>query len=384
MEHNNNYAQINLDVLKENMRKIREYTKTPVLLVVKADAYGHGAVPVAKHLQDDCAFFGVAAMSEALELRRNGITKPILMLGHTPVSAYAEAIRLGIRPAIFQYEDALAFSAEAQKQGVIAPFHFAVDTGLSRIGFQVTEQDAELCKQITRLPNVQAEGLFTHFSNADDEDQARTLGQLEKYERFCAMLKARGVEIPIRHVENSAALTNFEHHYDMVRAGIVVYGMHASDQVHGEHVNVRPALSWHSHVTFVKPLEPGRVISYGALYTVDRPSMVATVAVGYADGYRRHLLDKFHVLIRGQKAKVLGKICMDQIVVDVTDIPGVKAGDPVVLIGADGDQTITADQMAAAAGTINYDITCGLSRRVPRVYTQNGQIVQVVDHLAEK
>lgn len=383
MEHNNNYARIDLDILKENMRKIRTYTNTPVLLVVKADAYGHGAVPVAKHLEEDCAFLGVAAMSEALELRRNGITKPILMLGHTPVSAYPLAVKLGIRPAIFQYEDALALSAEAQKQGVTAPFHFAVDTGLSRIGFQVTEQDADICQRIASLPNLKAEGLFSHFSNADDEDQARTLGQLEKYEQFCGMLKARGVEVPIRHVENSAALTNFETHYDMVRAGIVVYGMHASDKVQTAHVDVRPALSWHSHVTFVKPLEEGRVVSYGALYTIDRPSTVATVAVGYADGYRRHLLDKFHVLIHGQKAKVLGKICMDQIIVDVTDIPGVKPGDPVVLIGTDGEATITADQMAAAAGTINYDITCGLSRRVPRVYTQNGQIVQTVDHLAE-
>lgn len=383
MEHNNNYAQIDLDILKENMKKVKAHVKVPVLLIVKADAYGHGAVPVAKELEEDCAFFGVAAFSEALELRKNGIKKPILMLGHTPISAYPEAIKLGVRPAIFQYEDALALSCEAQKQGVEVPFHFAVDTGLSRIGLQVTEEDADLCQKIAALPGLRAEGLFSHFSNADDEDQTRTLGQLQKFEQFSAMLRDRGVEIAIRHVENSAALTNFGSHYDMVRAGIVVYGMHASEHVHAENVNVRPALSWHSHVTFVKPLEEGRVVSYGALHTIDRPSMVATVAVGYADGYRRHLIHRFYVLIKGQKAKVLGKICMDQIIVDVTDIPGVKPGDPVTLIGTDGDNTITADEMAEIAGTINYDITCGLSRRVPRAYTRNGKIVQVVDHLAE-
>ena len=382
MEHNNNYAQINLDILKQNMANVKDHVKVPVLLVVKADAYGHGAVQVAKLLEEDCAMLGVAAFSEAMELRRNGITKPILMLGHTPVSAFKEAIPLGIRPAIFQYEDAVALSEEAQKQGVEAPFHLAVDTGLSRIGFQVTEADADICQNIANLPGLKVEGLFSHFSNADDEDQTRTEGQLEKYEQFCQMLAHRGVKIPIRHIENSAALTNWDSHYDMVRAGIVIYGMHASHEVKEEHVNVHPALSWHSHVTLVKPLEKGRVVSYGALHTIDRPSVVATVAVGYADGYRRHLLHKFHVLVKGQKAKVLGKICMDQIIVDVTDIPGVKPGDPVTLIGTDGENTITATEMAEAAGTINYDITCGLSRRVPRVYTKNGKIVEIVDHLA--
>ena len=383
MEHNNNYAQIDLDILKENMAHIKAHVKVPVLLVVKADAYGHGAVPIAKCLEQDCAMLGVAAFSEAMELRRNGITKPILMLGHTPPSCFPEAIRQGVRPALFQYEDALAYSCEAQKLGIEAPFHLAVDTGLSRIGFQVTQEDADICKKIVSLPNLKLEGLFTHYSNADDEDQARTQGQTDKYEQFCKMLADRGIEIPIRHTENSAALTNFDSHYDMVRAGIVVYGMHASHDVKEENVNVRPCLSWYSHVTFVKPLEEGRVISYGATHTVDRPSVVATVAVGYADGYRRHLLHKFHVLINGQKAKVLGKICMDQIIVDVTDIPNVKQGDRVTLIGQDGNQLITADEMAETAGTINYDITCGLSRRVPRVYTQGGKIVQVVDHLAE-
>ena len=383
MEHNNNYAQIDLDILKQNMANIKAHVKVPVLLVVKADAYGHGAVPVAKHLEEDCAMLGVAAFSEAMELRRNGITKPILMLGHTPPSCFPEAIRQGIRPAIFQYEDALALSEEAQKQGLEAPFHLAVDTGLSRIGFQVTPEAADICQKIAQLPGLKVEGLFTHFSNADDEDQTRTLGQVAKYEQFCSMLADRGVDIPIRHAENSAALTNFETHYDMVRAGIVVYGMHASHDVKEENVNVHPCLSWHSHVSFVKPLEEGRVVSYGATHTIDRPSLVATVPVGYADGYRRHLIHRFYVLIHGQKAKVLGKICMDQIIVDVTDIPGVKPGDPVTLIGTDGENVITADEMADVAGTINYDITCGLSRRVPRVYTRGGKIVQVVDHLAE-
>ncbi len=383
MEFNNNYARIDLDILKDNLRAVREHVKTKVLMVVKADAYGHGAVPVAKCLEPECDFFGVAAMSEALELRSAGIQTPILMLGHTPVNAFPLAVKLGIRPAIFQYEDALALSREAQNQGVTSPFHFALDTGMSRIGFQATAEDADLCKKIADLPGLYAEGLFTHFATADDEDQTMTKQQVVLFDAFDAMLKERGLWIPLRHVENSAALTNFSAHYDMVRAGLVVYGMHPSQEVCKENVPVKPCLSWHSHVTLVKPLAPGRVISYGATCTVTRPSLVATVSAGYADGYRRHLSGKFHVLIRGCKAPILGRVCMDQFVVDVTDIPGVQAGDPVVLIGTQGENTVTADEMADAIGTISYEIVCGLSRRVPRQYIQKGQPVREIDQLLD-
>jgi len=362
----NSYAQVNLNTLKENIGAIKAYTGTPVMAVIKADAYGHGAVEFAKVLQDEVAFFGVATLPEAVELRENGIEKPILMLGHTPVAAYPQTVKLGIRSAIFSYEDAKALSAEAVKQGVTVPFHFAVDTGMSRIGFQVKE--ADICEKIANLPNLQAEGLFTHFSNADDEDQARTEQQRTLFEQFRQALRDRGVEIPICHAENSAALTNFTGHFDMVRAGIILYGYYPSEEVQKTNVPVKPVLSWYSRVTHVKTLEGGRTIGYGATYTLPAPTVVATVSVGYADGYRRALSNKGHVLIHGKPAPILGRVCMDQIMVDVTDIDGVQPGDKVTLLGTDGAHTITADHMAQWADTISYEILCDISKRVPRQY----------------
>ena len=381
MDCYNSYVKIDLDLLKENMDSICAHTKSKVMLVVKANAYGHGAIQVAKHLEAQCDFFGVAALSEALELRRSGISKPILMLGYTPPAAFRDAVAHGIRPAIFHYEDALALSEEAQRQGVTAPFHFALDTGMSRIGFQPTEESARLCSEIAQLPGLQAEGLFSHFSNADDEQQDLTQVQLEKFESFANRLQELGVEIPLRHVENSAALTNFENHFDMVRAGLILYGMYPSEFVCKNHVPVKPILSWYSHVSHVKTLEAGRTVSYGATHTITKPSVVATVSAGYADGYRRHLSNKGSVLIRGQRAKILGRVCMDQFMVDVTDIPDVTVGDRVTLIGTDGGETITADEMADLVGTITYELTSCITRRVPKVYVQNGKTVCVTDDI---
>ena len=364
----NSYTQVNLDILKENIKAIKSYTKTPVMAVIKADAYGHGAVEFAKVLQKEVAFFGVAALAEAVELRENGIDTPILMLGHTPHAAYPQTVKLGIRSAIFCYEDAALLSAEAVKQGVTVPFHFAVDTGMSRIGFQVTQRDVDICEKIVNLPNLQAEGMFTHFSNADDEDQTRTKKQRSLFELFREGLRQKGIEIPICHTENSAALTNFSNHFDMVRAGIILYGYYPGEDVQKNNVPVKPVLSWYSRVTHVKALDEGRTIGYGATYTLPDPTIVATVSVGYADGYRRALSNKGHVLIHGKQAPILGRVCMDQIMVDVTFIPGVQPGDTVTLLGTDGDNTITADHMARWADTISYEILCDISKRVPRQY----------------
>lgn len=377
----NNYVQIDLDVLKENMQAIKAYTKTPVMAVIKADAYGHGAAEFAKELEQDVAFFGVATLAEALELRKNGIHTPILMLGHTPVAAYPQTVKLGIRSAIFCYEDAVALSAEAVKQGITVPFHFAVDTGMSRIGFQVTNEDVNICEKIAKLPNLKAEGLFTHFSNADDADQVRTKKQRALFELFREGLRQKGIEIPICHAENSAALTNFTGHFDMVRAGIILYGYYPSEEVQKANVPVKPVLSWYAKVTHVKALDEGRTIGYGATYTLPFPTIVATISVGYADGYRRLLSNRGWVLIHGQKAPILGRVCMDQIMVDVTFIPGVQAGDTVTLIGTDGNETITADQMADLTGTISYEIVCGISRRVPRVYIKDGKTILTKEYI---
>ncbi len=383
MHTDNTYVKIDLDAIAENFDTVARKTNAPVMAVVKADAYGHGAVQVAHLLEDRCAFFGVSSMLEARELRYTGIQKPILILGHTPVDAFPTAVKHSIRPAIFKYEDALALSQEACRQGKIADFHFAVDTGMSRIGFACNEASADICAAIAALPNLRAEGLFSHFATADCADLSRAREQAQRFDQFDAMLKARGVHVPIRHMDNSAGIMNFPHHYEMVRSGIVTYGLYPSAEVPGGQLPLKPALQWCSRVTHVKQLPAGTPISYGGTYVTEKPTTVATIPVGYADGYRRSLSSKFHVLIRGQKAPILGRVCMDQLMVDVTAIPGVSPEDPVTLVGTDGGETITVEQIAEAADSFNYEFICGISRRVPRMYTQGGQIVHAVRYLLD-
>lgn len=383
MNYDNTRVKIDLDVIQRNFDAVRKKAGVPVMAVIKADAYGHGAIQVARLLQDQCAFFGVSSMLEAMELRQAGLKTPILILGHTPPNAFPTAIREGIRPAIFHYEDALALSQAAQEAGLTAPFHFAVDTGMSRIGFQADEEAADVCARIAALPGLKAEGLFSHFATADCEDLTRSQEQARRFDAFCQMLKVRGVEIPIRHLDNSAGLMNFPSHYDMVRSGIVTYGMYPSGEVSQSLLPLEPALQWLSRVTHVKTLEPGREISYGGTFVTTRKTVVATVPVGYADGYRRSLSGRFYVLIRGKKAPILGRICMDQMMVDVTDIPGVQVEDKVVLVGKYGQEEITMEAISAAADSFNYEFVCGISRRVPRIYVSGGKTVHSVHYLLD-
>ena len=383
MRFDNTYVTIDLDVIADNFRAIQEKAGVPVMAVVKADAYGHGAVQVARHLEGECAFFGVSSMLEAMELRQAGLQTPILVLGHTRIKAFPEAVRENIRPTIYRLEDAIALSEEGVKQGKVVPLHIAVDTGMSRLGFQVTEESADICAQIAKLPNVEVEGLFSHFATADCADLSRSREQAKKFDRFYEMLRQRGVTVKLRHLDNSAGLMNFDNHYEMVRSGIVTYGMYPSSEVCPEDLKLTPALNWHSRVTHVKLLEPGREISYGGTYVTEKPTVVATVPVGYADGYRRSLSNRFYVLIRGQRAPILGRICMDQLMVDVTEIPDVQINDRVVLVGQDGDETITMEQIADQADSFNYEFVCGISRRVPRFYRSNGQVIRQVHYLLD-
>lgn len=381
MNFDNTYVNIDLDIIARNFDIVQQKAGTDVMAVVKADAYGHGAIQVARLLQDKCRFFGVSSMLEARELRQAGLTTPILILGHTPVAHFPTAVVENIRPTIFHYEDALALSAEAVRQGRTAPFHFAIDTGMSRIGFQATEESADLCVKIAKLPGLFAEGIFSHFAGADCENLTKARQQAEKFDSFVELLRQRGLSIPIRHMDNSAGIVNFEKHYELVRAGIVLYGMYPSEFVEQERMPIRPALQWLSRVTHVKTLEAGREISYGGTFVTTKPTVVATVPAGYADGYRRGLSGKFYVLIRGQKAPILGRICMDQMMVDVTGIPGVQPEDPVVLVGRDGAAEITMEEISAATDSFNYEFVCGISRRVPRYYCAQGQVVRSVYYL---
>ena len=375
---------IDLDAIRHNIQAVKAKAGAPVMVIIKADAYGHGAVQLAKHLDDCCAFFGVSSILEALELRQAGIQKPMLILGYTPVSSFPEVVRLNIRPAIFHYEDALALSQAAGELGMTAKFHFAVDTGMSRIGFQVTREDADICAKIARLPNLEAEGLFSHFATADCADLTRAKRQAERFACFDRMLKDRGVVIPLRHLDNSAGLMNFGCEYEMVRSGIVTYGMYPSDEVDPGLLELRPALRWETRIVHINLLEPGREIGYGGTYTTTHLTRVATLPVGYADGYRRNLSGRFYVLIRGKKAPILGRICMDQMMVDITDIPDARLGDPVVLVGKDGEEQITVEQIAAQGDSFNYEFVCGISRRVPRVYTLGGRVDHRVSYLLNR
>lgn len=375
---------IDLDAIRHNIRAVHERAGVPVMAIIKADAYGHGAVEIARHINGDCAFFGVSSILEALELRQAGIEKPILILGYTPVAAFPEAIRQGIRPAIFRYEDALALSQAATALGMTAKFHIAVDTGMSRIGFQVTPEEADICARIAALPNVEAEGLFSHLATADCADLTRARHQAALFDQFDEMLHSRGVTIRLRHLDNSAGVMNFHCKYELVRSGIVTYGMYPSAEVDPSVLDLRPALRWESRITHLKTLEPGREIGYGGTYTTTRPTRVATVPVGYADGYRRNLSGRFYVLIRGKKAPILGRICMDQMMVDVTEIPDAALNDTVVLVGKSGDLNISVEEIAAQGDSFNYEFVCGISRRVPRVYLLGGEVFHSVLYLLDK
>ena len=383
MNFDNTRVKIDLDAIERNFDAVCRKAGVPVMAVIKADAYGHGAVQVGRLLQEKCSFFGVSSMLEAMELRRAGLRNPILILGHTPVNAFPTAIMENIRPTIYRYEDALALSDAAQSVGVTARFHIAVDTGMSRIGFQVTEEDADLCAKIAALPLLHAEGIFSHFATADCADLSRAKQQADRFDHFCDLLCQRGVRIPIRHLNNSAGLMNFSRHYEMVRSGIITYGMYPSGEVDPALLKLEPALQWLSRVTHVKTLPAGREISYGGTYVTTRPTTVATIPVGYADGYRRNLSGKFYVLIHGRKAPILGRICMDQMMVDVTGIPDVAVNDRVVLVGKFGREAITMEQISAAADSFNYEFVSGISRRVPRIYTKGGKTVHTVHYLTD-
>jgi alanine racemase len=380
---NENYVAVDLDAICHNLLSVATRTGVPVCGVVKADAYGHGAVTVAKAIAPQCRFFGVSCLEEALELQNAGISVPILILSHTDRVDYPTLVAKGIRPTVFSWEDGAALSAEAVRQGVTAPFHFAVDTGMHRIGFSATEESAELCAKIASLPNIEAEGIFSHFATADEKDLSRTMQQQKRFDDFCQKLTERGVSVKIRHLNNSAASVRLGEHYDMVRAGIVVYGHTPSEEMDLSHMEIRPALSWYSKISYIKPVEAGCQISYGGTYTTTRPTLVATLPVGYGHGYPRALSNRYYVLIRGKRAPILGRVCMDQMMVDVTDIPDVTEADMAVLVGRSGEEEITVEEISRAAGSFNYEFLCNIARRVPRLYYRNGKLVEKHNYLLD-
>ena len=370
------YATVNLDAVASNMKSMRENLPASTLIMgsVKADGYGHGSVPIAKTIEPYVFGYAVATIDEGIILRRHGINKTILILGVTHESQYEELLRYDIRTAMFQYEKAKKLSDLAVKHGKKAVVHLALDTGMSRIGMKADREHAKEAASIAALEGIEVEGLFTHFARADEYDRSPAMVQLERYLDFSRRVEEAGVEIPLHHCSNSAGIIRMpEANLNIVRAGITIYGIYPSSEVERDIVKLEPVMELKSHVTYVKDVPAGAAISYGGTYVADRKLRVATVPVGYADGYSRQLSNKGWVLIHGQKAPILGRVCMDQFMVDVTEIGDVKKGDEVTLIGRDGDEFIGIEEIGDLCGRFSYEFACDISPRVPRVYIKNGK-----------
>lgn len=376
-------AKIDLDAVEYNYNNTR--AKLPqgckLLGVIKADAYGHGAVELARFLENKCDFFGVACIEEAVELKKADIKTPILILGYVAPAFYDLVVKYDIRIPVFSYDTAKALSDEAVKQGKTVPFHFCIDTGMSRIGFQVNEGSVDICKEICALPNIEAEGLFSHFATADESDLTRALAQREKYKAFVEMLENRGIQIPIKHLNNSAGIMNFDEYFDMCRMGIILYGLYPSEEVDKSLLNIKPVMSWLTHISHIKTLEPGREVSYGGTFKITEPRVIATIPVGYADGYPRCLSNKGRVIINGQYAPIVGRVCMDQFMVDVTDIDGAELDSTVTLVGKDGDAELSMEEVSNSAYSFNYELPCRVARRVPRTYYKDGKFVKATNYM---
>lgn len=373
IEHRRVCAYVDLEAILWNLQQIQAGTSenTQVIAVIKADGYGHGAIPIAQKIetQEYLWGFAVATPQEGYALRGAGIHKPILILGYTFEEDYARICRERLIPTVFTWEMAQQMSKAALAQSARMEIHLGLDTGMTRIGFADNEQSVEICAKIAALPGLQVTGMFTHFARADEYDPQPARQQLERYQAFAKSLEKAGVSLQYRHCSNSAGIMNFpEANLDLVRAGIILYGLMPSDQVYTDKIRLKPAMELKSHVVYVKDVEPGVPISYGGTYVTPQKMRIATIPVGYGDGYPRSLSNKGYVLIYGQKAPIVGRVCMDQFMVDVSRIPDVKTGDMVTLLGQDRNERITMEELGDLSGRFNYEFACNLTARVPRVY----------------
>ena len=379
------YAEINLDHLIHNMREIRRLTGTEsqVMAVIKADGYGHGATKIAQVLLDNGAdTLAVAVLDEAIELRQAGFKVPIFVLGYTQVERAEEVVEYDLEQSIYSVEvaNALSKAAIAQKKTVLV--HVKIDTGMGRIGLQADNDTIEIIKDIYKLPNLKIKGIFTHFAAADEVDKTYTQTQFDKFSWICTKLEEQGIQIEIKHCGNSATIIDLpDMHLNMVRAGIMLYGLAPSEDVMLNKLDLKEVMSLKVRITHVKEIEVGQSVSYGRKFIADKKATIASLPIGYADGYTRLLSGKAEALVKGQRVPIIGRICMDQCMIDVTGILDVKVGDEVVLFGKQGEGFISIDEVAKKLGTINYEIVCMISRRIPRVYVKNGEVVEVLNYL---
>lgn len=380
------WAEINLDHIAHNVREIERLVgkRTELMAVVKADAYGHGVLEtVQTMIENGASRLAVSMLDEAIQLRKIGIDLPILVLSYTSPARADEILKYHITQTVYSHELAKALSDEAVRQGTKARVHIKIDTGMSRVGFLPGYSAVKDVVEIQKLPGIIVEGIFSHFATADEKDRSYTLHQMELFESIVSELNRIGILIPIRHIANSAAILQYpEATMDLVRPGIILYGIYPSQEVDRSVIDLKAAMTLKATVTLVKWIENGTSVSYGRKFTASSKTKVATLPVGYADGYSRLLTGKGRVLINGQYAPVIGSICMDQCMIDVTSIEGeIKVGDEVVLLGKQGEREITADEIAGLMGTIPYEIVCIIGKRIPRVYFKDGKVVNVLNYL---
>lgn len=371
-------AVVSLDAIAHNFAEMKKNIAkgTKIVAVIKADGYGHGAEAIARLIEDYDYIWGfaVATPEEALQLRTFGVKKPILILGIVFEEYFTQMIAKEIRLTVCTYEMAQKLSEEAQRQGRDVHIHIGLDTGMSRIGFADRQESVEEIKKISQLPNLKIEGMFTHFARADETDRSPAIDQLNRYLNFAKLLEDAGIQIPMKHCSNSAGIIRVpEANLNAVRAGITIYGIYPSNEVERDIVKLIPAMELKSHISYIKTVEQGAAFSYGGTFTAKKEMKVATIPVGYADGYPRSLSNKGWVLIHGKKAPILGRVCMDQFMVDITKIPDAKAGDEVTLIGKDGKEFISIEKFGDLSGRFSYEFACDISKRVPRVYIKDGK-----------
>ncbi len=377
-------ADIDLSAVRKNIETLRGFLPAgkKMLAVIKANAYGHGAIEVADAVADLTDYYGVACLDEAVELRNAGVEKPILILGVTDESQFSELVAHHVTQTVFTMEQAKALSEAALSLGLTAKLHIKLDTGMNRIGFACTEENADIIAEITKLPGIEAEGIYTHYYKADETDKTSALGQLQLYTHVLDWLEQRGVTFPIRHISNSAGIMEMPNDtYDMVRAGIAIYGLYPSEEMNREACVLHPAMAFKTHITNVKWVPSGESIGYGGTYVLTEDKRIATIGVGYADGYPRALSNQGRVLVNGSYAPIVGRVCMDQTMIDVTHLPEVQVGDEVVLFGSQGGNILPVEEPAAMSASFNYEFVCDINRRVPRLFYRDGKQVGEKNYL---
>lgn len=378
------WAEINLDTIATNTKNIKKLIGDKELIaIVKADCYGHGAVDVVPTLLENGASrLAVAMLTEAIELRENNINAPIVILGYTPLYLGEELINYDIEQTVYDLDYAKELSKIALSFNKKAKIHIAIDTGMGRIGFLPGDDTVKTINEVYNLEGLEVIGIYSHFSTSDEKDKTYANEQLFKFKKVIADLKALGIEIPLKHISNSGAIIDMPETYlNGVRPGIILYGYYPSKEVSNDNLSVKPALTLKAKVAHVKELHKDMYISYGKTFKTNKKTIVATLPIGYGDGYPRALSENAKVIVNGKFASILGRICMDQCMIDVTDIENVKTGDEVIILGEEGDLKFNADDMAEALGTINYEILCRIKSRIPRVYIKNKEVFKVRNNI---